>query len=80
MSLSSLRLFRDGFSTEDCYGIPRTTLKELRETKFPRIMESVSVGGMATNFVVCRAQNGATDQRKLDKFEELIRDAIALLI
>jgi len=30
---------------EDCYGIPRTTLKELRETKFPGIMESVSVGG-----------------------------------
>jgi hypothetical protein len=42
---------------------------------------------MATNFVVCRAQNGVKDlmggvtgRRNLDKFERLIRDAITLLI
>jgi hypothetical protein len=41
MSSSSLRLFHEVFPMEECYGIPTTTLKELRETKFPRIMESV---------------------------------------
>src|SRR5215469_901260 len=40
MSSSSLRLFREGFSMKDCYGIPRTTLKELGETKFPITMEN----------------------------------------
>ena len=29
----------------DCYDIPRTPLKELRESKFSRIMESVSPAG-----------------------------------
>ena len=40
MRSSSLRLFRGGFFIEDFYGIPRTTLRELRETKFPITMEN----------------------------------------
>ena len=40
MSLSILRLFREGFSIKDYYGIPRTTLNELGETKFPITMEN----------------------------------------
>ena len=45
MSSSSLRLFREGFSIEDFYGIPRTTLRELRKTKFPKNMESSLLAG-----------------------------------
>jgi hypothetical protein len=37
MSSPSLRLFRD---IKNCYGIPRTTLKEPDETKFPITMEN----------------------------------------
>jgi len=45
MSSSSFRLFGGGFPIQNCYGIPKTTLKELRETEFLKIMGNVSVGG-----------------------------------
>jgi hypothetical protein len=63
MSSASLRLFREGFSIEDRYGIPRAILKELRESKFSRIMENVSARRKCGSIMTCPDQTPSDGER-----------------